>query len=466
MDLSSGYWQIEADEADREKTAFITPEGLYEFNFMPFGLCNAPATFERTMDNLLRHLKWTMCLCYLDDIIVFSHTFGDHLQHLRSLLKCIQDAGLILNPKKYVFGSRQIKILRHFVSKEGISDISSINSELSLGELGMDSLIEVELRHLLEREYDLMLGGSKMRNLTIRDLRLLEGPLEDNIDTSCSDVKANQESQVCNIEEVPLYLNALDNTKLVPKETIVRLNTMKSGTPLFIVHPIEGTICMLYSLAQLVSVPVFGIQYTAEAPDDSFEQVAAWYWEHIRKVSVGNKICLAGYSFGTYFVSEMALQANSSPQQYPEVENIFFLDGSPAIMRAYSQKYKTPGIMREIDILFTFVMILGAEINAVNFKEELMALSSTSERIKYSTHKLKTFFKNMMEEDLQMAFDLFNKKIQMAIKHSPKRKFRQNVILIKAENSFSLSGSTSETLDVEKKKFINFHGMVLRISYA
>ncbi|GFY64483.1 fatty acid synthase, partial [Trichonephila inaurata madagascariensis] len=160
----------------------------------------------------------------------------------------------------------------------GISDISSLNLEISLGELGMDSLMEVELRLLLEREYDLMLGGSKLRNLTIRELRLLEGPLDDSIDTICSNVKATQESQVSNIEEVPLYFNAQDNTQLIPQETIVRLNSVKSGTPLFIVHPIEGTVCMLYSLAQLVSVPVFGIQYTAEAPADSFEQVAAWYW--------------------------------------------------------------------------------------------------------------------------------------------------------------------------------------------
>ncbi|GFW45812.1 retrovirus-related Pol polyprotein from transposon 17.6 [Trichonephila clavipes] len=100
MDLRSGYWQIEIDEADREKTAFIIPEGLYEFKVMPFGLCNAPATFERMMDNLLRHFKWTMCLCYLDDIIVFSETFEDHLIRLRLVLKCLQEAGLKLNSKK------------------------------------------------------------------------------------------------------------------------------------------------------------------------------------------------------------------------------------------------------------------------------------------------------------------------------------------------------------------------------
>ncbi|GFS70624.1 hypothetical protein TNCV_520341 [Trichonephila clavipes] len=100
MDLRSGYWQIEIDEADREKTAFITPEGLYEFKVMPFGLCNAPATFERMLDNLLCHFKWTMCLCYLDDIIVFSETFEDHLIRLRLVLKCLQEAGLKLNSKK------------------------------------------------------------------------------------------------------------------------------------------------------------------------------------------------------------------------------------------------------------------------------------------------------------------------------------------------------------------------------
>lgn len=58
-------------EADRPKTAFVTPDGLYEFNVMPFGLCNAPATFELMMDNVLRGLEWRICLCYLDDIVVF-----------------------------------------------------------------------------------------------------------------------------------------------------------------------------------------------------------------------------------------------------------------------------------------------------------------------------------------------------------------------------------------------------------
>ncbi|GFY05858.1 retrovirus-related Pol polyprotein from transposon 297 [Trichonephila clavipes] len=120
MDLRSGYWQIEIDEADREKTAFITPEGLYEFKVMPFGLCNAPATFERMMDNLLRHFKWTMCLCYLDDIIVFSETFEDHLIRLRLVLKMSSGScnGVRPDPDK-------IKAVRNFPTPKNIHDIRS-----------------------------------------------------------------------------------------------------------------------------------------------------------------------------------------------------------------------------------------------------------------------------------------------------------------------------------------------------
>lgn len=99
LDLRSGYWQIPMNEADKKKTAFATPDGLYEFNVMPFGLCNAPATFERMIDNVLRGLKWKTCLCYLDDIVIFSSTFKEHLQRLDQVLTCLSNAGLQLNAK-------------------------------------------------------------------------------------------------------------------------------------------------------------------------------------------------------------------------------------------------------------------------------------------------------------------------------------------------------------------------------
>ena len=71
LDFSSGYFQVPLDHESRPLTAFITQGGLYEFNVIPFGLCNAPSTFQRLMEATLRGLQWHQCLIYLDDVIVF-----------------------------------------------------------------------------------------------------------------------------------------------------------------------------------------------------------------------------------------------------------------------------------------------------------------------------------------------------------------------------------------------------------
>lgn len=120
VDLRSGYWQIPMHAEDKEKTAFVTPDGLFEFNVMPFGLCNAPATFERFMDTILRGLKWEICMCYLDDVIIFGRTFHEHNTRLGIVLSCIQKACLVLNSKKCHFGERQALVLGHLVDKDGV----------------------------------------------------------------------------------------------------------------------------------------------------------------------------------------------------------------------------------------------------------------------------------------------------------------------------------------------------------
>lgn len=79
LDLASGYWQVAMDEKDKEKTAFITRGGLFEFEVLPFGLCNAPSTFERLMEKVLSGLQWNTCLVYLDDVIIFGKNFMRNL---------------------------------------------------------------------------------------------------------------------------------------------------------------------------------------------------------------------------------------------------------------------------------------------------------------------------------------------------------------------------------------------------
>ena len=75
------------EPSDREKTAFATPFGLHQFRLMPFGLCNAPSTFQRLMELVLAGLHWSICLVFLDDIIIYSCSIDDHLKHLQEVLE-------------------------------------------------------------------------------------------------------------------------------------------------------------------------------------------------------------------------------------------------------------------------------------------------------------------------------------------------------------------------------------------
>ena len=121
LDMVSGYWQVELEEGDKEKTAFCTQEGLFEFNVLPFGLCNGPATFQRLMDLVLTGLQWSSCLVYLDDVVVVGRSFEEHLLNLQNVFERLRQAGLKLKPKKCAFLKKEVVYLGHLVSREGIS---------------------------------------------------------------------------------------------------------------------------------------------------------------------------------------------------------------------------------------------------------------------------------------------------------------------------------------------------------
>ena len=129
MDLKTGYWQVAVDEKDRDKTAFITPHGLYRFKVMPMGLTNAPATFQRLMDMVLAGFKWKICLVYLDDIVVFSKDFESHLSNLAMVFKALVKHNLKLKLGKCYFFKDRINYLGHVISQNGVEpDFKKIKS--------------------------------------------------------------------------------------------------------------------------------------------------------------------------------------------------------------------------------------------------------------------------------------------------------------------------------------------------
>ena len=119
LDLNSGYWQVEVDEADREKTAFASRKELFEFKVMPFGLCNAPATFERLMEIVLAGLNWQICLIYLDDIIAVGKTSEDMI-NIDKIMQKLKDAGLKLKPRKCSLLAKKVEYLGHIITRDDI----------------------------------------------------------------------------------------------------------------------------------------------------------------------------------------------------------------------------------------------------------------------------------------------------------------------------------------------------------
>ena len=120
MDLLSGFWQVMIKPEHRHKTAVITMRGLYEFMVMPFGLCNAPATFQRLMDSIILPEFRSFIETYIDDLMTHSKTFDDHLSHIDTLLTLLTKHNLMVKLSKCKFAQRIVKFLGHLISHNSI----------------------------------------------------------------------------------------------------------------------------------------------------------------------------------------------------------------------------------------------------------------------------------------------------------------------------------------------------------
>lgn len=120
LDLAQGFHQIEVHPNSVEKTAFTVPNGHFEYTRMPFGLKNAPATFQRMMDEVLREFLYQFCFVYMDDVIIFSKSLQDHLIHIKRIFKKFREVNLKIQLDKSEFLSREVAFLGHVITPEGI----------------------------------------------------------------------------------------------------------------------------------------------------------------------------------------------------------------------------------------------------------------------------------------------------------------------------------------------------------
>jgi hypothetical protein len=146
LDCNSGYWQIPVHPEDQDKTTFTYNEGLYKFLRMPFGMKNAPATFQRMVDMILAGLTWKSCLVYLDDIIIFSFSFEEHLSHLDHVMERLYRAGLFLKLPKCHFCKDTVSYLGHVV-RPGQLPVSEKNTAAL--QKALPPTTQTELRYFL-----------------------------------------------------------------------------------------------------------------------------------------------------------------------------------------------------------------------------------------------------------------------------------------------------------------------------
>ncbi|GJE92997.1 hypothetical protein PsYK624_091560 [Phanerochaete sordida] len=121
LDALAGFTQLEFAADEKEKTAFRTHLGLFQFTRMPFGLMNGPSIFQRTMQTILAPFLWLFCLVYIDDIVVYSKTYEEHIKHLDKVLGACENAGLTLSPAKCHLFYSSVLLLGHKVSRLGLS---------------------------------------------------------------------------------------------------------------------------------------------------------------------------------------------------------------------------------------------------------------------------------------------------------------------------------------------------------
>uniref|UniRef100_A0A8C0C149 Fatty acid synthase n=1 Tax=Buteo japonicus TaxID=224669 RepID=A0A8C0C149_9AVES len=307
----------------------------------------------------------------------------------------------------------------------GVRDVSSLNAESSLADLGLDSLMGVEVRQTLERDYDIVMTMREIRLLTINKLRELSS-------------KSRTAEGITGPGKPPkLDLNNL----LVNPEgpTITRLNDVQSTErPLFLVHPIEGSIAVFYTLASRLHMPCYGFQCTKAAPLDSIQSLAAYYIDCMKQIQPEGPYRIAGYSFGACVAFEMCSQLQAQQNASHALNSLFLFDGSHSFVAAYTQSYRaklTEGneAALETEALCAFVQqFTGIEYNKL--LEVLLPLKDLEARVNAAADLITEIYTNINREALSFAAASFYHKLKAADKYIPESKYHGNVMLMRAKS--------------------------------
>jgi fatty acid synthase len=285
--------------------------------------------------------------------------------------------------------------------------------------MGMDSLMGVEVKQTLERDYDVMLSMQELRSLNVGHLVEIGGQ-------SSSSFKGSNDG--------PLQLNISIPRIGLPDESIVRLNDVKEGKPVFFLPPLEGVFNLLEVLAKQIKRPVIGLNWTLAFKDMvTIEEASAYYIETAQRLNGENNFDLIGYSFGSVLSFEMGLQLQPKSKV-----NLILLDGSPTQLMVSTEQFReryqaNDEKVQHVEALVTFIMQF-VPINYQKVKTELLAINEQEARVKRSAEIfVESGGPKSDPKDIELAAEAFFRKVKMMNSYRINKKFDGNALLIRAE---------------------------------
>ena len=325
-----------------------------------------------------------------------------------SLVRAEKDGG-----RKNISGGKDglIAAVGHIL---GVKDAHSISPTITLSDLGMDSLMGVEIKQTLEREYDFNLSMTELRSLTIGQLRKISGSKTDQ----------SGESATEQADKTFVTLPSLE----IPVEPIERLNKVTTGKPIFILPPIEGSFTLIGPLADKINRPLIGISWTRDfLEQESIEKVAQVAMKVIKSIEPQGPHDIMGYSYGAIVAFEISLKCR--------VDNLFLLDSAPRQTRLWMDSY-----LESLDIeeprLRTLVAVL-TQLTKVKKDEVAQKLQQASNERERKLKALdiiaakKEFSCDISQ--LEYACQVFDQKVSILCKYKPNGKTSSKVTLWRAE---------------------------------
>lgn len=293
----------------------------------------------------------------------------------------------------------------------GIKDVKTVAPATTLADLGLDSLMGVEIKQTLERDYDVILSAAEVRALTLGQLQEIGGG-----------------AAVVAVDVAAGNLDLITQTIEIPTEIVVRLNEGREGRPIFFLPPIEGVFTLVEPIAKQLHRPVIGLNWTPALKDTkSISEVAQFYLDTVRAIHQDDTYDFIGYSFGSVVAFEMALNIPTN--------HLILLDASPTQMVASISQYgeSINASDPQLEVLSVFIAQF-ATVDSKKVREELAAVSDPEERNAKAVELIQAHGGPKCDpREMAFASNAFYQKLQMLGDYSPKAKKQGNVTLLRAE---------------------------------